>query len=238
MTRSARTTRIARIGLVAAAVPALLVATAASASAHVSVTPDSAPAGGYSKLTFKVPNESDDASTTKVQVFLPAEQPLSSVSIQPHAGWTYKVKTTKLEKPVEDHDGNKITQAVSEVDWTAESAATAIKPGEFDEFNISVGPLPESGSMTFKALQTYSDGSVARWIDEDESGEKPAPTLELTSGTGDTIGTGHHAEGDEAAHTAAAEASDKAPKTPLVISIIALVVAVAGAGLGLLRRRS
>lgn len=236
MTRSARTTRIARIGLVTAAVPALLVATAASAFAHVSVNPDSAPAGGYSKLTFKVPNESDDASTTKVQVFLPAEQPLTSVSVQPHAGWTYKVKTTELEKPVTDHDGNKITQAVSEVDWTAESAATAIKPGEFDEFNISVGPLPESGSMKFKALQTYSDGSVARWIDEDESGEKPAPTLKLTSGTGDTIGTGHHAE--EAAHTTAAETSEEAPKTPLVLSIIALVVAVAGAGLGVLRRRS
>jgi uncharacterized protein len=234
VTRSARTTRFARAGLVAAGVPALLVATCVSASGHVSVTPDSAPGGGYSKLTFKVPNESDDASTTKVQVFLPAEQPLTSVSVQPHAGWTYEVKTTKLAKPMTDHDGNEITRAVSEVNWTAASAGTAIKPGEFDEFNISVGPLPDGGTMMFKALQTYSDGSVARWIDEEESAEKPAPTLELTDAPGDEDGHGHSDDTEEAS----ADASEEAPRTPLVLSIIALVVAVAGAGLGVLRRRS
>ncbi|NGN95748.1 YcnI family protein [Nocardioides sp. KC13] len=238
---SARTIRIARFGLVAAGIPTLLVATAAAASAHVSVNPDSAPAGGYSKLTFKVPNESDTASTTKLRVVLPTEHPLTSVSVQPRAGWTYQVKTTKLSKPLTDHDGNEITQAVSEVNWTAESAATAIKPGEFDEFSISVGPLPDSGSMTFKALQTYSDGSVARWIDEDESGEKPAPTLDLTGDAGETVGAGHHDEAGGDGHTAAADGAEEpeaASKTPLVLSIIAIVVAVFGAGLGVLRRRS
>ncbi|MER7558939.1 YcnI family protein [Nocardioides sp. NPDC126508] len=242
MTPSARTIRIARVGLASVAVPALLVATAGSALAHVTVNPDSAPAGGYSKLTFKVPNESDDASTTGVQVFLPAEHPLTSVSVQPHAGWKYEVKTTKLAKPVTDDDGNKVTRAVSEVSWTADSAATAIRPGEFDEFNISVGPLPDSGTMTFKTLQTYSDGSVARWIDEDESGEKPAPALEVGGDAGETVGAGHHDEAGGAEHAVAADASeaasDAASKTPLVLSIIAIVIAVLGAGLGVLRRRS
>ena len=117
MTRSARnsaarTSRVAVVGLVAAGVPALLVATATSASAHVSVNPDSAPAGGYSKLTFKVPNESDSDSTTKLQVFLPTDQPLEAVSVQPHAGWTYAVEKTKLAKPLTDHDGNVIEPAL------------------------------------------------------------------------------------------------------------------------------
>lgn len=246
MTRSARnsaarTSRVAVVGLVAAGVPALLVATATSASAHVSVNPDSAPAGGYSKLTFKVPNESDSDSTTKLQVFLPTDQPLEAVSVQPHAGWTYAVEKTKLAKPLTDHDGNTVTEAVSEVRWTADSASTAIEPGEFDEFSISVGPLPDSGTLTFKTLQTYSDGSVARWIDEDGSGEKPAPTLEVAGDADDpdeTVGAGHHDETGDAEHATATETSGVASKTPLVLSIIAIVIAVAGAGLGVLRRRS
>ncbi|OIJ24410.1 hypothetical protein UG56_023250 [Nocardioides luteus] len=223
------------MGLVVAAVPALLVATATTASAHVSVNPDSAPAGGYSKLTFKVPNESNSASTTKLQVFLPIDHPLEAVSVQPHAGWTYEVKKTKLTTPLTDHDGNKVTQAVSEVTWTADSATSAIRSGEFDEFNISVGPLPDSGTLTFKTLQTYSDGSVARWIDEDESGEKPAPTLEVA---GETVGAGHHEDSGDEGHAADTEEAEAASKTPLVLSIVAIVIAVAGAGLGVIRRRS
>ena len=42
------------------------------------------------------------------------------------------------------------------VDWKA--TAGGIKPGEYVDFDLSVGPLPKATSMTFKALQTYSDG--------------------------------------------------------------------------------
>lgn len=222
--------RTVRIALAAAGVPALIVATSAAASAHVTVHPDSAAGGGYSKLTFRVPAESDSASTTKLQVFLPTDHPLASVSVQPHAGWSYKVKTAKLAKALTDDDGNRITRAVSEADWTADSAATAIKPGEFDEFDISVGPLPDSGTMTFKVLQTYSDGSVVRWIDDQESAERPAPRFTLANGDG--------ADAASAAPTQHDAAPRKESRTPLVLSIIALVVAVGGAGLGLLRSRS
>lgn len=222
--------RTTRIALAVAAGPALVIATSAAASAHVTVNPDSAAGGGYSKLTFRVPTESDSASTTAVQVFLPTDHPLGYVGVQPHPGWSYKVKTTKLAKPLTDDDGNKITEAVSEVDWKADSAATAIKPGEFDEFNISAGPLPDSGTMTFKALQTYSDGSVVRWIDSGESAEHPAPTLKLTSG-GDAATT-------DTVAARPAKASSGESRTPLVLSVVALVVAVLGAGFGVLRRRS
>ena len=208
----------------ALATAALCVAGIGPAAAHVTVNPGTQPGGGYGELTFRVPTESDTASTTKVQVFFPTDHPLAEVLVKPHPGWTFTVKDAKLATPITNDDGDQVTQAVSEVDWTASSPADAIKPGEYDDFEVSTGPFPVGGTMTFKALQTYSDGSVVRWIDTSESGEHPAPKLTLTSGSGTSASM----------HSTPAK---PASKTPLVLSIIALVVAVAGAGAGLLRRR-
>lgn len=212
-----------------AAVPVLLVAGAASADVTVS-SPDAAQ-GGYAKVTFRVPNETDDTDTTKVQVFFPQDQPLASVSIQPVPGWSFRVKTAKLAKPITSDDGQ-VTQAVSEVTWTADSKGTAIEPGEFQEFNVSAGPLPDSPTMVFKALQTYSDGSVVRWIDTptgSEEPEHPAPTLELASSSS---GEDHHAT----AATSTDGSGGGSDTTALVLSIVALVVALGALALSLLRR--
>ena len=80
--------------------------------------------------------------------------------------------------------GTKITEAVSKITWTA-AGGGGVKPGEFQEFPISLGPLPEVDLMVFKALQTYSDGTVARWIEEPVDGkpaeQDPAPVLRLAA---------------------------------------------------------
>lgn len=209
----------------ASATAALCVAAIGPAAAHVTVNPSSEPGGGYGELTFRVPTESDTASTTKIQIFLPNDHPLASVLVKPHAGWTFAVKNAKLAKPITNDDGNQVTEAVSEIDWTADSPADAIKPGEYDDFEISTGPFPGGGTLTFKALQTYSDGSVVRWIDTSESAAHPAPKLTLTSA------------GAATTSAPSSEQAKPASRTPLVLSIIALVVAVAGAGAGLVRRR-
>ena len=218
----------ARVGLLlaGAALPVLLIAGAAAA--HVSVSAVGATQGGYATLTFRVPNETDNTDTTKVQVFFPQDQPLASVSIQPVPGWSHQVKTAKLASPITSDDGQ-VTQAVSEVVWTADAKSTAIKPGEFQEFNVSAGPLPKASSMVFKALQTYSDGTIVRWIDTPAPGgeepEHPAPTLALAPASGDaTQDPASSSDGDGRATTA------------LVLSIVALVVAAGAAGAGLLRR--
>jgi len=172
-----------RSAAVAGMVAALTLALAVPASAHVTVNPNTAVQGGYAKLTFRVPNESDTASTTKVEVNLPAETPFASVSLKPVAGWTMAPVKSKLAKPIEAH-GTQLTEAVSKITWTAVGDA-AIKPGQFQEFDVSVGPLPEVPQVVFKALQTYSDGTVVRWIDEPTTDgtdpEKPAPVLKLTA---------------------------------------------------------
>jgi len=174
-----------RSALVAAVVGGLTLALAAPASAHVTVNPNTATPGSYSKVTFRVPNEKDSANTTKLEVNLPADHPIASVSVKPLPGWTAVTEKNKLATPIKSDDGD-ITEAVTKITWTAD-ANSAIKPGQFQEFDVSLGPLPESGQLIFKALQTYSDGDVVRWIDEPTTGgtepDHPAPVLKLAAAT-------------------------------------------------------
>ncbi|WGL51270.1 YcnI family protein [Nocardioides sp. BP30] len=238
-----------RLALVAA--PALaVVGLALPASAHVTVNPSTASAGGYTKLTFRVPTESDTASTTKVAVYFPTDHPFASVSVKPHPGWSFKVTDEKLKTPISSDDGQ-VTQAVSRIVWTADSAADAIKPGEFDEFDVSVGPLPDSGTVEFKALQTYSDGSVVRWIQDSVAGqdepEHPAPVLTITpSAAADPSATASSPAGDSGTESASPGPATVVEKedsshAPLILSTIALVVALGalgGAALSVVRRRA
>ncbi|MET8230350.1 YcnI family protein [Micromonospora sp. NPDC005298] len=180
MTRLRRTaTAAATLAFTAVAVLGF----AGAASAHVTVNPKEATQGGYARLAFRVPNESDTASTTKLEVVLPENAPVGSVSTLPVPGWTVAVENRKVDPPIEVH-GSQITEAVSKITWTATGDA-AVKPGQFQEFGVSMGPLPKVESMVFKTLQTYSDGNVSRWIDEPQPGgaepEKPAPVLTLTA---------------------------------------------------------
>ncbi|GIF07855.1 YcnI family protein [Actinoplanes siamensis] len=170
-----------RSAVVAAAAGLLTLAFAGPAAAHVTVNPDTATAGGYAKVSFRVPNESDSASTTKLEVNLPADQPIASVSVKPVPGWTALAQKSKLATPIKAHD-TEITEAVSKITWTA-AKGSEIKPGEFQEFDVSMGALPASGQLVFKALQTYSDGNVVRWIDEPATDgsepDSPAPVLKI-----------------------------------------------------------
>lgn len=152
-----------RAGIIGAVVVAVVALSAMPAAAHVTVNPKEATVGSYARLTFRVPNEKDNASTIKLEVFLPETAPIPNVSIKPVTGWTATVEK-------------------GQITWTADGEAAAIKPGQFQEFDVSAGPLPEVSQIIFKALQTYSDGDVVRWIEEprgDVKVEHPAPVLKV-----------------------------------------------------------
>nr|WP_203966043.1 YcnI family protein [Actinocatenispora thailandica] len=204
------------------------IAVAAPAAAHVTVNPSTAEPGSYARVTFRVPNETDTASTTKVVVYLPADRPIASVSVQPVPGWQAVPHKTKLAKPLTTDDGN-VTEAVDRITWTARSGA-GIAPGQFQEFPVSLGPLPKSGTLTFKALQTYSDGKVVRWIQTgsgDTEPENPAPVLTLAA-TG-----APSAPAATSTKAAAAGASDgPGSGTALTVGVIGLVAGLAGLALG------
>ncbi|MFE6159016.1 YcnI family protein [Streptomyces sp. NPDC056486] len=241
-----KASRVSVVGGVAATAVLLL---SVPAFAHVSVTAEGEAAkGGYATVNFKVPNEMDDASTNKLEVSFPEDHPLASVMTQPVPGWTAKVTKTKLDKPLEMH-GEKIDEAVSKVTWTADGKG--VQPGTFQKFPLSLGALPENADeLVFKAVQTYDNKEVVRWIEPQQKGkeepEHPAPALALTAASED--GHGAAASHDDAKGDAksddksesAASSSDSSDSTARVLGIVGIVVGVAGVAFGVLagRRRT
>ncbi|WP_432993785.1 YcnI family protein [Dactylosporangium sp. CA-233914] len=233
-----RLTSPLRAGVVVLAATAAALAFPAAASAHVTVNPNTATQGGYTKITFRVPNEKDTASTTKLEIAIPTDKPIASVSLKPVQGWTAATETSKLATPVKTDDGD-ITEAISKITWTADPGAE-IKPHQFQEFDVSLGPLPQTDQIVFKALQTYSDGDVVRWIDEPAAGaeaEHPAPVLKLTkAGTGATPAAGASAAAQDA-KAVMDSGEDGSDGTAVTLAVIGLVLGLAGLVAGLLAYR-
>ncbi|MGY0068585.1 YcnI family copper-binding membrane protein [Streptomyces sp. QTS137] len=247
-----KASRIAAVGAVAGVAVLTL---SAPAFAHVSVQPEGEAAkGGYAVVDFKVPNERDNASTTKLEVTFPTDHPLASVMPQPVDGWDIKVTESKLDEPLEMH-GKKIDKAVTKVTWTADD--DGIEPGFFQKFPVSVGTLPEDADeLVFKALQTYSNKEVVRWIEVPQEGQEepdfPAPVLALAEASADGHAHGApegeaDAKADETTENAAAESTAAAGSdaggtdtTARVLGIVGIVVGAAGVAYGVLagRRRA
>ncbi|MFJ8954162.1 YcnI family protein [Streptomyces sp. NPDC102381] len=242
--------KMSRAALVGAAAVSSVVLVSAPAFAHVSVQPEGEAAkGGYATVDFKVPNERDDAATTKLEVNFPTEHPLASVMPEPVPGWKADVTKTKLDKPMEMH-GEKITEAVSKVTWTATGSGKdkGVQPGYFQNFPVSIGQLPtDSDQLVFKAIQTYDNKEVVRWIEPQQKGqeepENPAPTLELSAAEDD----GHGASGasdDSAEKETAAATTDSggssSDTTARALGIVGIVVGAAGVAFGVMagRRRT
>ena len=202
---------------------------AAAASAHVKVSGVDAVQGGSGVITFRVPSESDTASTTELRITFPASHPFTEVDTQPKAGWKATVTTKPLEHPLKDDDGNTISSYVAQVDFKAQNKAAAIPPGQFDLFNLSVGTFPKVASMSFAALQTYSNGQQVNWDEKSANGaepEHPAPVLQLAPASGAQPAT---ASTPRAA--AATSSSDDTPAWPgiagLIAGVLALLVSIA-----------
>jgi len=218
-------------GAMTLALGSLAVALAAGASAHVNVSSTDARQGGYGKVTVRVPNESETAGTTQVAMSMPKDVLISSVRVKPHFGWTFTAPKVKLATPVTQGDKT-ITEAVSTITWTADKGVS-IKPGTFDEFEFSAGKLPtDKTSLSFPAIQTYSDGKVVRWIEPKVEGAAepahPAPVLDVLP-----------AKGSEkaAAVVATPDKADSKDSLARGMGIGAGIAALGGIGLGLRRKR-
>ncbi|GAA0991824.1 YcnI family protein [Acrocarpospora macrocephala] len=192
---------------VTAGATALTFGLALPALAHVTINPGTAEKGGFAKVAFRVPNERDDASTTKIEVSLPVDHPLPFVSVRPVPGWDVKVTESKLPAPVQSKYGE-ITEAVTKITWSGGK----VEAGQFQEFEVSMGAMPDNvDQLVFPTTQTYSSGEVVKWADEPKAdgteAEHPAPTLKLIAPTGDDT------------HGAAAMASPTASAAPSVVAV-------------------
>ena len=207
------------IAAVAAAAGATL-ALPAAASAHVTVQPTSAQAGAETALAVRVPN----ASTVKVDVKLPPG--FVSASWESLPGWSVRAVKQKLTNPIQTDDGP-IDEQISEIVWTASGKKAGIQPGEFRDFPLSVVLPGKAGqTLTFKALQTYSNGDVVRWIGA-PGADEPAPQLKLTAASSTTTRPRQSA-GAQAPPAAAADDDSSNG-----LSIVALVVGALGLLVGI-----
>ena len=219
---------VSRLAVVAA-LAAGLVALAGPASAHVSVSSSDAAPGGFGKLAFRVPNESDTASTVSLRIQIPPEAAMASVRVQPVPGWTATTTTAELDEPLEAH-GQEISTYVSVVEFRAADGG-GIRPGEFQEFALSGGPFPEAESLAFPAVQGYSDGSEAAWIEPTVAGqdepERPAPVLTLAAEEPAAAPAEAAATGLEHA-----SATDEPGALALFVAFLALLFGIGGVVLG------
>jgi uncharacterized protein YcnI len=189
---------------VAAVSSFLTLAVAGTSWAHVVVTPEEVVAEEYATLTVTVPTEKD-MPTTEVRVEVPEGFTVSGV--QPVPGWEYEF----------EEDGGLITS----VSWSGGE----IGPREFQQFLLSAQAPEEPGEYSWRAFQTYEDGSVVEWTGPPDA-EEPASVIVVGS-TGGAKGHG----GDEAgshSETASAGALPDSGGTNLL-----LYGAVGTLGLGL-----
>ncbi|SDM40552.1 Uncharacterized protein YcnI [Streptomyces sp. cf386] len=165
MPRPTLTRTLRRTGALTAVAFAAAVALAGPAAAHAEVEAEGARALDQNvALTFSAESESGSAGISKLEVILPE-------GITP-ADITYK----------EGPKGWKL--APTDRGYTVSGPKLAV--GEDAEYVVSVRQLPDTKTLVFKTLQSYSDGQVDRWIELDEESEgddhghgHPAPRLDL-----------------------------------------------------------
>jgi uncharacterized protein YcnI len=200
-----------------------------AASAHVSLDENTAEAGSYPLLTFKVPNESETATTTSVTVSLPTDTPFVSVRTVPVSGWEAEIVVSTLPEPVTIGETT-VTEAPTSIVWTATGSGLA--DGELGLFPFSVGPVPDVGHLELPVDQGYSDASIVTWAGDE------VPILYVNDAP-----EGDHHGGDAEEGEAGHEDADTStgPDTTAVAGLITgaagLLLGAAALALVLIRRR-
>jgi uncharacterized protein YcnI len=208
-----------------------LVAVAVPASAHVTVSPDEAPAGGYGVVELSVPHGCEDAPTNELAVQL--DPGIRSVKAQAVPGWTASYTMADLDEPYELH-GTEITEYVAEITWTA--AGDPLAPDQYMTFGISAQwPDTVGETVLLPAVQRCTDGSETAWIDEDPDAELPAPAVSIVEAA--EGGHGEEVADEEAAGDASDDDSSSDTLAIVAIVVAVLALAVAGASFAATRRK-
>jgi len=147
----------------------VLLAGAATASAHVEVRAASGAAAG--EIIVSVVSESLTADTISLAVRLPEN--VVQAEFPDVLGWTHSEETAPLDPPLRVA-GVDVTTRVSTVTWTG----GRIPEGQGAEFRLRVAVAEGTTrrGLAFPAVQTYSDGAVVRWIGAPTS-DTPAGVL-------------------------------------------------------------
>jgi periplasmic copper chaperone A len=238
--------------LIAPAVSAVMFT--AAAQAHISLHPNTIPAGAFATLDVRVPGEQEGAYVKKVDVLFPPG--FTGVDYENVPGWSTKVIETKLATPIKE-DGETINTEVSQIVWTWVGPLGKVNNAQFINFPLSLAvPTNTAGkALQFRTVQTYSNGQVVHWIDPSLTAEHPAPRINVTPAGGVIEDIAGHEAGPEAGQTGATTQSSTPTPTPAAtakpmaskasegLGIAALILGALGlvaglAALGLARRKN
>lgn len=169
----------------------------ASAQAHISLHPNTIPAGAFATLDVRVPGEQEGAYVKRVDVLFPTG--FTGVDYENVPGWSVRVIEAKLATPI-TQDGETIDTEVSQIVWTWMGPLGRVEDGQFINFPLSLAiPEDDAGrALEFRTVQTYSNGHVVHWIDPSLTAEHPSPRINVTT-KGGVI---QEVAGDEAGPTA------------------------------------
>ena len=144
----------------------VVLAFAASASAHARMNPAVSLSNELQLYSLAVPTEKANAATTQIVLTLPTG--FSIDSFVPSPGW----------KRVEQQTGSGDNAVIQKVTWSGGNV-----PTEEDSLFQFLAQPAKAGTYTFQVQQTYSDGSIVDWSGP-ESAAAPAPTIKVVSSIG------------------------------------------------------
>jgi uncharacterized protein YcnI len=209
-----------RSAIAACGAAVLLVVGAQTASAHVTVTPSTAPANTSQELMVRVPTEKE-VPTIRVRVEFPGGLTVSR--FKPLPGWNREVERDSQQR-------------ITSVTWSGGQVA----PGEYMDFPFMARTPADAGKIAFRALQTYQGGEVVEWTGA-EGTERPAAILTVGAAPAAAPADDHGAASTPAtvAAPAAAQSTNVGSDLPLLLALvalalgaIALVVSLVGLGRG------
>jgi uncharacterized protein YcnI len=185
--------------LAAVAFPAGLL-TATAAQAHISLHPNTIPAGAFATLDIRVPGEQEGAHVTRVDTLFPSG--FTGVDYENVPGWSTQVIETKLATPIKE-GGETIDTQVSQVVWTWTGPDGKVNNGQFINLPLSLA-IPENATgkaLEFRTVQTYSNGQIVHWIEPSLTAEHPSPRINVTAKGGQIEEVAGDEAGPEAGQT-------------------------------------
>jgi len=212
----------------------------AAADAHISLHPNTVPAGAFATLDVRVPGEQEGAHVTKVDMLFPPG--FTSVDYENIPGWSTRVIETELATPIKE-GGETINSEVSQIVWTWTGPLGKVNNAQFINLPLSLAiPNNTAGkALEFRTVQTYSNGQVVHWIEPSLTAEHPSPRINITAKGGVIQDVAGHEAGPEAGQTGASQSTPAAPATAVAkssgaskgLSLAALILGALGLLAGL-----
>lgn len=176
------------------------------AQAHISLHPNTIPAGAFATLDVRVPGEQEGAYVKKMDVLFPPG--FTGVDYENVPGWSAKIVETKLATPISE-GGETIDTEVSQIIWTWTGPLGKVNNGQFINFPLSLAiPANAAGkALEFRTVQTYSNGQIVHWIDPSLTAEHPAPRINVTAAGGVIEDIAGHEAGPTAGQTGSSQSA-------------------------------